>query len=284
MREALTPMFRQYNALKQAHPNAILLFRMGDFYEMFHDDAKLACRLLELTLTARGKGTDNVVPMCGFPYHQLDPYVVRLVQRGERVAICEQVENPKQAKGLVRREVVRVVTPGTVNDPAHVDAKSNVWLAAVTADRKRLGAALLDVSTGEFLCWEQSAEEADGGDSLVDLLRTLRPAELVHPEGFEWNPAVRESLGATLTMTAREPYDFSTDTARAASPPPTSITTPTPRRPRHESSASRPTLAQVESLLAGPARRGAAHHAGHRELLFPSRTTRPRGRLRTTHR
>ena len=141
-------MFRQYSSLKTEHPDAILLFRMGDFYEMFHEDARVASRLLELTLTARGKGTDNVVPMCGFPHHQLDPYVVRLVRRGEKVAICEQVEDPKKAKGLVRREVVRVVTPGTVNDPSHVEAKANVWLASVASADGALGAALLDASAG----------------------------------------------------------------------------------------------------------------------------------------
>jgi len=124
----LTPMFRQYRALKRDHPNAILLFRMGDFYEMFYEDAKEASRILELTLTARGKGTDNVVPMCGFPHHQLEAYTARLVRADQRVAICDQVEDPRKAKGLVRREVVRVVTPGTVTDPAQLDAKRNAWM------------------------------------------------------------------------------------------------------------------------------------------------------------
>jgi DNA mismatch repair protein MutS len=104
---ALTPMFRQYRSLKEDHPGAILLFRMGDFYEMFYDDAQEASRLLELTLTARGKGTDHVAPMCGFPHHQVDAYTARLVRAGRRVAVCEQVEDPRKTKGLVRREVIR---------------------------------------------------------------------------------------------------------------------------------------------------------------------------------
>ena len=112
MGAALTPMLRQYKALKRDNPDAILLFRMGDFYEMFYQDAQRASGLLELTLTSRGKGTDNAVPMCGFPHHQLEPYTARLVRADQRVAICDQVEDPKKAKGLVRREVVRVVHRG----------------------------------------------------------------------------------------------------------------------------------------------------------------------------
>src|SRR5262249_19432451 len=107
---SLTPMFRQYRALKGEHASAILLFRMGDFYEMFFEDARLASRTLDLTLTARGKGTANAAPMCGFPHHQLDAYTAKLVRAGHRVAICDQVEDPRKAKGLVRREVVRIVT------------------------------------------------------------------------------------------------------------------------------------------------------------------------------
>jgi DNA mismatch repair protein MutS len=161
-RSAPTPMFRQYHALKQEYPQAILFFRMGDFYEMFFDDAKLASRVLELTLTARGKGTDSVVPMCGFPHHQLESYTARLVQNGQRVAVCDQVEDPKKAKGLVRREVVRVVTPGTVTDPSQLDAKDNAWMGAVTLAAGRIGAAFLDLSTGEFVAWEAP------GDSPAD--------------------------------------------------------------------------------------------------------------------
>jgi DNA mismatch repair protein MutS len=140
----LSPMFRQYHSLKKTQPESILLFRMGDFYEMFYEDAKVASRLLELTLTARGKGTDNVVPMCGFPHHQLDAYAARLVRANRKVAICDQVEDPKKAKGLVRREVIRVITPGTINDPAELEPKSNVWIAALATVDGRPGAAFLD--------------------------------------------------------------------------------------------------------------------------------------------
>jgi hypothetical protein len=141
-------MFRQYHALKRDHPGAILLFRMGDFYEMFFEDAQEASRLLDLTLTARGKGTDNVAPMCGFPHHQLDAYTAKLVTKGLRVAVCEQTEYPKKAKGLVRREVVRIVTPGTVLDPEQLDPKDNAWVAGVAVASGTIGAAFLDASTG----------------------------------------------------------------------------------------------------------------------------------------
>jgi len=122
----LTPMFRQYRSIKQDHPDAILFFRMGDFYVMFYEDAREASRALSLTLTARGKGTDNEVPMCGFPHHQLEGYGGKLVKAGFRVAVCEQVEDPREAKGLVRREVVRVLTPGTVPEAAAVPDRRGV--------------------------------------------------------------------------------------------------------------------------------------------------------------
>jgi DNA mismatch repair protein MutS len=211
MREAstLTPMFRQYQALKRDHPDAILLFRMGDFYEMFYEDAKLASRLLELTLTARGKGTDNVVPMCGFPHHQLEAYTARLVRAGQRVAICDQVEDPRKAKGLVRREVVRIVTPGTVTDPDQLEAKDNAWMGAVARASKRLGAAFLDVSTGEFLAWESATEAAEAWDELGERLREFAPREIIHAEDFEFpEPFKNEKLGGALLSPA-DAYTFS---------------------------------------------------------------------------
>ncbi len=211
----LTPMFRQYRSLKHEHPESILLFRMGDFYEMFYEDARLASPLLELTLTARGRGTDNVVPMCGFPHHQLDHYTGRLVQANRKVAICDQVEDPKLAKGLVRREVVRVVTPGTAHDPAQMDSKSNLWIAALVATAGRLGAAFLDVSTGEFLAWESPVDDEQPWRATVERLRSFAPREIVVPEGFRWDPAVREEQAARAVITFAEPYAFSTSGAAA---------------------------------------------------------------------
>ncbi len=153
---------------------------------MFYQDAQRASRLLELTLTSRGKGTDNVVPMCGFPHHQLEPYTARLVRADQRVAICDQVEDPKKAKGLVRREVVRVVTPGTMTDPDQLDATSNAWIAAVAVTAERLGAAFLDLSTGEFLAWDCAASEELGWKRLGERLRAFAPREIVHAAGVDW--------------------------------------------------------------------------------------------------
>ena len=201
-------MFRQYHALKKNHANAILLFRMGDFYEMFFEDAQNASRLLDLTLTARGKGTDRVVPMCGFPHHQLENYTARLVRARQRVAICDQVEDPRKAKGLVRREVVRMVTPGTVTDPAQLEAKQNVWLGGLAATDGRLGAAFLDVSTGEFEAWESTAQNAESWDALADRLGSFAPREIVHPEGFAWSEDFRRQQTRDAVLSVTDPYTF----------------------------------------------------------------------------
>jgi DNA mismatch repair protein MutS len=206
-------MFRQYHALKRGQPESILLFRMGDFYEMFYDDAKVASRLLELTLTARGKGTDHVVPMCGFPHHQLDGYAARLVRARRKVAICEQVEDPKKAKGLVRREVIRVITPGTMNDPSQLEPKSNVWIAAVARVEGRPGAAFLDASTGEFLAWEASPAEGDPWRALGDRLQEFAPREIVHPEAISWPEAFRCEVTDAALWTATDPFAFAPEAA-----------------------------------------------------------------------
>src|SRR5919107_1854832 len=141
-----TPAMRQYLDAKQQHRDAILLFRMGDFYEMFYEDALVAARALELTLTSRSKdAAGTAVPMCGVPYHAADSYITRLVRKGYRVAICEQVEDPRKAKGVVRREVVRVVSPGTLTDESYLEAKEPAFLMAVApiAQHSGYGVALL---------------------------------------------------------------------------------------------------------------------------------------------
>src|SRR5262244_1706052 len=126
-----TPLMRQYLEIKEQHADAILFFRLGDFYEMFFEDAVYVARTLDLTLTTRDKGRDDAVPMCGVPYHSVKSYLQRLLERGHRIAICEQVEDPRAAKGIVRREVVRIVTPGVVLDEDQLDAKANHYLCAV---------------------------------------------------------------------------------------------------------------------------------------------------------
>src|SRR6185312_9303875 len=145
---AATPMMQQYEDAKAACPDALLLFRMGDFYELFHDDAKTAARVLNLALTSRDKGA-NPTPMAGFPYHQLEAYLGKLIAAGLRVAICDQVEDPKLAKGLVRREVTRIVTPGTVTDDALLDPRESNYLAAVVPGSPA-GLAWVELSTGRF--------------------------------------------------------------------------------------------------------------------------------------
>src|SRR5471032_1090000 len=161
MSTSATPAMRQYLDAKQQYRDAILFFRMGDFYEMFYEDALVAARALELTLTSRSKDANGGgIPMCGIPFHAVDTYVGRLVKKGFRVAICDQVEDPRKAKGLVKREVVRVVSPGTLTDADYLDAREPAFIMAVSpagapkarehAPPDTLGVALLDLSTGEF--------------------------------------------------------------------------------------------------------------------------------------
>lgn len=210
--EKLTPMFRQYRALKESQPDAILLFRMGDFYEMFYDDAKTASVVLELTLTARGKGTANVVPMCGFPHHQLDGYTAKLVAARHKVAICDQVEDPKQAKGLVRREIVRIVTPGTITDPDQLEAKAHAWIAGLAEIESRPAAAFLDASTGDLFAYAPPDGHDDPWGAVLGELRAFAPREIVFPEGRGALRARLEGLPEAL-ISEGDPFAFSLDDA-----------------------------------------------------------------------
>ena len=153
MTEPSTPLMRQYAAVKKDHPTALLLFRLGDFYELFFEDAVVAARELQITLTSRNKEKGVKVPMCGVPYHSAEGYIAKLIRRGFKVAICEQMEDPRLAKKLVRREVTRVVTPGTAADSS-LSSEENNFLAAVAAVGERVGFAALDLSTGEFRATE----------------------------------------------------------------------------------------------------------------------------------
>jgi DNA mismatch repair protein MutS len=175
----LTPMLQQYKGIKSRYPDAILFFRMGDFYEMFLDDAKIASRILEITLTSRNKHKEEQIPMCGVPVHSAENYMNRLVQSGHRVAICEQVEDPKQAKGLVKREVIRVMTPGLITTEGSVGAKTNNYLISINPGNTKnpWGLSCLDISTGEFRVTELSREE----DALTELFR-LEPSEVLLPD------------------------------------------------------------------------------------------------------
>src|SRR4026209_2456763 len=166
---------RQYFDAKRHYRNALVFFRMGDFYEMFYEDALVAARALDLTLTSRSKDSPGTaVPMCGVPYHAADVYIARLVKKGYRVAICEQVEDLRKAKGVVRREVVRVVSPGTLTEPGYLDAREPAFLMAIVPPRDGvIGVALVDVSTGEFSTTEYRG--TGGLQALTDEIAVLRP-------------------------------------------------------------------------------------------------------------
>ena len=155
----MTPIRSQYLKIKNAHPDSILMFRMGDFYETFDDDAVLFAKELEITLTSRSMGKGLKVPLAGVPAHSLDSYLARLIKKGYKVAICEQISDPATSKGLVDRDVVRIVTPGTVLESALLDQKVNNYLAAVSESDGRVGLAYVDISTGEFSATELSLHE-----------------------------------------------------------------------------------------------------------------------------
>jgi DNA mismatch repair protein MutS len=175
--EDLTPALRQYVQIKDEYPDCILFFRMGDFYEMFFDDARTASPILEVALTSRDKNRENPVPMCGIPYHAAEVYIAKLLKRGFKVAVCEQMEDPSQAKGLIKREVVRVVTPGLVSDTAQLTEKEPNYIAAVARTGGVWGAAFLDFSTGMF----RATELADIA-GLADEIYAADPKEVILPE------------------------------------------------------------------------------------------------------
>ena len=175
----LTPMLRQYHEIKKLHPGTLLFFRLGDFYELFFDDALLGAREMEITLTARQKEHGTPIPMCGVPYHAATGYIAKLVRKGYRVAICEQTEDPKAAKKLVRREVVRVITPGTALEAQLLESRQNNYLAAVCGAGEGMGLALLDLSTGEFLATQFKGESA--WTKIQEQLEVFAPRELIHP-------------------------------------------------------------------------------------------------------
>jgi DNA mismatch repair protein MutS len=175
-------MLRQYHELKQQHPGTLLFFRLGDFYELFFDDALTGSRELQITLTARHKESGNPVPMCGVPHHSAANYIARLVRKGYRVAICEQTEEAGKTKKLVRREVVRIVTPGTPIDPQLLEAREPVFLAAVCSAGETIGAAFLDISTGEFRVTQESGR--DSWTRIRAALESYAPRELLFPESL----------------------------------------------------------------------------------------------------
>lgn len=187
-------MLRQYQELKQQHPGTLLFFRLGDFYELFFDDAVVGSRELQITLTARQKESDNPIPMCGVPHHSAANYIARLVRKGYRVAICEQTEEAGKTKKLVRREVVRIVTPGTPIDPQLLEARESIYLAAICSAGETIGAAFLDISTGEFRVTQET-----GRDSWVRIradLESFAPRELLFPASL--GPLIKSGLSGKV--------------------------------------------------------------------------------------
>jgi DNA mismatch repair protein MutS len=175
--EATTPLMRQYNSIKQQVPDALLMFRLGDFYELFYEDAVVASRDLEITLTSRNKEKGAAIPMCGVPYHAAEGYIARLIQKGHRVAICDQMEDPRIAKKLVTREITRIVTPGTATDAHLLRSHENNYLAAVAPDGSRSGLAHVDVSTGEFRVTELDSSELETAIEQLGAREVLFPSE-----------------------------------------------------------------------------------------------------------
>lgn len=194
-----TPMMRQYLEVKAQHPDCLLFFRLGDFYEMFLDDAEEAAKLLEITLTGRDAGAAGRVPMCGVPYHAADNYIAKLIVQGKKVAICEQVEDPAQAKGLVRREVTRIVTPGSVLDSSMLAAGQSNYLASILQDKQSFGLALIELSTGEVLLGEYSGNGLP--TRLIDDYLRLQPTEVLLSQTLTDNAAVKRLLQLAGTTT-----------------------------------------------------------------------------------
>ncbi len=205
---ATTPLMEQYLAIKNQHKDAILFFRMGDFYEMFYEDAKIGAQVLGITLTSRAHGKSADVPLAGFPHHALDAYLPKMIKAGYRVAICEQTEDPKLAKTIVKREVLQVVTPGTAVSDDLLETKRNNYLVALTADAKASGLAVVDVSTGEFqlteLPWQEVAEQ----------VAAIAPAEILLPESRAGEIIAALTRVDHPTITRRDDWTFNYDYAQ----------------------------------------------------------------------
>ena len=203
MTEFSTPLMRQYSSIKDRHPDALLLFRLGDFYELFFEDAVVASKELQITLTSRNKEKGAAIPMCGVPYHAAEGYIAKLIRRGYRVAVCDQVDDPRVAKKLVKREVTRVVTPGTAIDPQVLEARHNNYLAALIEQESGVGLVFADLSTGDF-----RATEFRGADAGARCRERLQ-VEPVPPAGNSHGPilvgAGNREAALPISLADRQP-------------------------------------------------------------------------------
>jgi DNA mismatch repair protein MutS len=199
-----TPMMQQYLRIKAEYPDLLLFYRMGDFYELFYDDARKVARLLDITLTARGKSNDQPIPMAGVPYHAVDNYLAKLVKLGESVAICEQIGDPAKSKGPVERKVVRIVTPGTVTEEALLEERSDNVIIAIAEQKQRFGIATLDITSGRF-----TIVEVDDRASLEAEIERLSPAEILVNEDSKLDDAIRQRAG----VKPRAPWLFDSQSA-----------------------------------------------------------------------
>ena len=199
-----TPMMQQYLRIKAQHPHDIVFYRMGDFYELFFDDAKRASQILDITLTARGKTNGNPIPMCGVPYHAAENYLAKLVKQGHSVAICEQIGDPETSKGPVERQVMRVLTPGTISDEALLDARRDNLLLAIAHQHQTFGIASLDMSSGRFQLLELTSEE-----ELISELQRLDPVEMLISDAL----ADHDFLANRPSVRRRNSWEFDFDSA-----------------------------------------------------------------------
>ncbi len=199
-----TPMMRQYLNIKSQHPDTLLFYRMGDFYELFYEDAKRAARLLDITLTARGQSAGQAIPMAGVPYHAAENYLAKLLRVGESVVICEQVGDPATSKGLVKREVTRILTPGTISDEALLDEKRDNHLTAIVNQHDHYGIATLDITSGRFV-----AQEITSIKALFAELERVKPCELLISE----DSSLSDALPSNISLTRRPPWEFEVSSA-----------------------------------------------------------------------
>jgi DNA mismatch repair protein MutS len=209
MSEEITPLMNQYFKIKSQYPDEILFFRMGDFYEMFGEDAKIASKILGIALTSRGHIKGEKIPLAGIPYHAADRYLAKLLKAGKKVVVCEQVEDPKFAKGIVKRDVVEIITPGTVTVDGVIEGASNNYLVSLTGDEEKLGFAMIDLTTGEF--------KVDQGErsKIIEKIKVLNPAEILCPETWaEEKKKELRFLNENVTLTNLETWKFDCDFAQ----------------------------------------------------------------------